>query len=217
MNNDNHSLESEKYKIETENLLDMIINDNILHSKWLNLLSYLEFIGSRKIFKTQQPGIINESVLKHASDEARHAFYLKQMIGQITSSNRFDKYQLNSMLKPFSGYRYIQSLDALVKRKIRNSLKNVKDISYICYVYMSYVIEVRANWLYDIYSAVLKKNNSKVNISMIISDEVRHLAEMKNEILKMDNRSVENISYFLENENQLFNRLLKNISKEVLK
>jgi len=198
-----------------ENILTKIIANNDTHARWMNLLSYLEFIGSRKIFKTQKNGSINEELLKHASDEARHALVLKQMIGKLTTDKHFDRYDARYMMGSFSGYRYIQNLDSMVKKRFQSTHPAGADISYVCYVYVSYVIEVRANWLYDIYAQLLTRANSTVNVSAIINDEVRHLHDMTREIGEIDKSSQDNVRFFLEQESLLFERFLRSLEKIV--
>ncbi|MDH4261573.1 MAG: hypothetical protein OEV78_00850 [Spirochaetia bacterium] len=198
-----------------EKVLTKIIADHNSHAKWINLLSYLEFIGSRKIFKTQKNGFISEELLKHASDEARHALILKQMIGKITENENFQYYDSKYMINAYSGFRYIQNLDSMVKKQLLKISAFKEDFSYMCYVYVSYVIEVRANWLYAIYSGLLSKTGSNVNVSAIISDEVRHLDDMTCEIGKLDPNSESNIVYFLNKEGLLFERFLCNLEKSL--
>jgi len=194
-----------------ETVLLKIISDHHTHARWINLLSYLEFMGSRKIFKTQKNGRISEAILKHAADEARHALILKQMISKITDDSGFEFYNASHILNAYSGFRYMQSLDAMVKKYMLSVFGSGEDFSYICYVYMSYVIEVRANWLYDIYSGLLERNKSAIHVSGIISDEVRHLDDMSREITNIDSKSGEHIKYFLGRESMLFERFLTSV------
>jgi hypothetical protein len=192
-----------------------IIADDLTHAKWIHLLSYMEFIGSRKIFKTQKNGFISEDLLKHASDEARHSLVLKQMIQKITNDKHFEFFDTKYMINSWSGYRYMQNLDSMVKNYFEKISTYKENFSYVCYVYVSYIVEVRANWLYAIYAQVLTKTGSNVNVSGIIADEVRHLDDMTNEIIKIDFNSEANIEYFLKKEALLFERFLTNLEKSL--
>ena len=202
---------------EMEKILVKIISSQTLHCQWLNLLSYLEFTGSRKIFKTQQNRYIGESVLKHASDEARHALLLKQMLGRIQSDEHYRFYDYKHMICPFSGYRYMQSLDSMVKRRLQESADYAPEFNYLCYIYVSFVIEVRANWLYDIYARLLTEAGLEIKLDGIINDEIRHLDQMKKEIDVLDKDQDTNIRFFLAREKILFERFLLNLQKAIVR
>ena len=194
-------------------LFERIIPDDELHAGWLNVLSYLEYMGSRKIFKTQKQDHIDEALLRHASEEARHALVLKQMVEKILPGQK-NSYEHEGLLCGFSAFRYFQSLDAMVKRGLSNGGES-RDFSYRCYVYVSYIIEIRANWLYKIYSEELKKAGSSVSVNMIINDEIRHLEDMKEEIERTDPGYESRIEDFLKREERWFVRLIDNLEKSI--
>lgn len=200
---DQESGQAEKFR----GLLERVIADNELHARWLNMLSYLEFVGSRKIFKTQRAGVLNEEILKHASDEARHALVLKQMCLKLDVEKR-ENFENEDLLCGFSAYRYFQSLDSTAKQTFEGEISNPEELAYRCYVYVSYIIEVRANWLYGVYAALLKKASSPVSVSAIIHDEVRHLEDMSAEIRRVDSEYEARIEEFLAKEERFFLRFL---------
>lgn len=203
----------EKQETRLRTLLGRIIKNDQLHARWLNVLSYLEYIGSRKIFKTQKQNIINEAILRHASDEARHALALKQMVEKLLGQETIS-FEKQGLLCGYSAFRYFQSLDIMVKKELSGDQDDV-DFSYRCYVYVSYIIEVRANWLYRIYSEELKQNNSSVSVGMIISDEIRHLDDMQEEIGRVDPNYERRIENFLAQEDSFFGRFLSNLEKNI--
>ena len=49
-----------------------------LHARWLNMFSYLEYIGFRKIVKSQGAENLSLETLGHAVEEGRHALMLKK-------------------------------------------------------------------------------------------------------------------------------------------
>ena len=163
-----------------ENTLEVIIENEDLHRRWLNTLSYLEHIGSRKIIKTQSSAHTDENTLRHAAEEARHAYLFKKMIEKIGTGT--ENYASDSLLCGFSANRYFQSLDSLVKKKIKTG----NGSSRICYLYVTALIEERAGWLYPLYQKVLKKMNSPIDLASIIIEEERHLLEMHDGINELD-------------------------------
>jgi hypothetical protein len=85
-----------------------------------------------------------------------------------------ENYSYDSLLCGFSANRYFQSLDAMVKKR----MKTKKNFSRICYLYVTALIEERAGWLYPLYQKSLLRKNSPIDLSGIIKEEERHLAEM---------------------------------------
>src|ERR1700733_11588698 len=95
---------------ELEDLLYQIVSTPLLHAKWLNTLSYLENCGARKIAHCEHPTKVKEEMLKHASEEFRHAYYLKQQIRKV-HPQPMNTYSLNSMLGGFASFHYLNLLD----------------------------------------------------------------------------------------------------------
>jgi len=200
---------------EMNEVLEQIVSNDKLHAQWLNVLSYLEFVGSRKIFKTQGRELLNESVLRHASDEARHALILKQLIEKLDLAG-YDEYSNENMLCSFSAYRYFQSLDSIIKKNLLKENLTQLNRNSLCYLYVSHIIEIRANWLYRIYSSVLAKLNSKISIQTIINDEKKHLMETEELLLKLDKDLQNRVNHFLSGENIIFNRFFKSLRSHLI-
>src|SRR5947207_8725796 len=64
-------------------IIDKIITIPAMHSRWLNTLSMMENAGAKKIKNCEDPVFVNEIILKHSAEEARHAYYLKKQISKI--------------------------------------------------------------------------------------------------------------------------------------
>src|SRR5688572_20273270 len=101
-------------------LINTIVADNTLHAKWLNTLSLMENTGARKISAGEHPLNVTLIVLKHAAEEARHAFYLKKQISKVASG--FDTYQFPFLLAPLHSYQYLHALDIATSRYLKNKL-----------------------------------------------------------------------------------------------
>jgi rubrerythrin len=174
------------------------------------MLSYLEYIGSRKIFKTQEQGVLNEAILRHASDEARHALILKTMIERLTPGEN-SGYDPKELLCGYSAYRYFQSLDSIVKKTLQNRKAEFKNFAYACYVYVSHIIEIRANWMYAIYAECLDEKKSTVSVTAIINDEKNHLSDTELIIKNLDPRHGEYIYELDQKEKIIFLKFFNNI------
>jgi hypothetical protein len=54
-----------------ETAIAAIVVDKKLHARWLNTFSYLEYIGFRKIVKSQMAEALTNKVISHALEEGR--------------------------------------------------------------------------------------------------------------------------------------------------
>src|ERR1700733_4610834 len=100
---------------QIEQLLTTIVASNELHAKWLNTLSFLENCGARKIAACEHLTLVREEMLKHASEEFRHAHYLKRQIQRVTSEP-CDDYSLKYLLGGTASLHYLASLDLQTSR-----------------------------------------------------------------------------------------------------
>ena len=165
------------YKAELRKLLPSFIHNPQLHAKWLNTLSFLENCGARKIASCQHPTKVKKTMLKHAAEESRHAFYLKDQIKRIVEVTPPD-YSLDSILGGTASLQYLNKLDLLVAKY----LKSLGRDPHIAYILVTYAIEKRAEELYPIYMDILKETSSSITVKSILLEEEEHLAEMEEEI-----------------------------------
>lgn len=165
-----------------ENLFNIIVNNNQLHSKWLNTLSMMENAGAKKIKNCEHPVLVNEIILKHSAEEARHAYYLKKQISKL-EAGACPTYEMKYLLAPGQSYFYLHALDIQVCRHLKKQYGySGNDLKYAAYLLVTYAIEVRADNLYPAYQAVLTANGCKVNVKSIIAEEEHHLMEMEEQL-----------------------------------
>ncbi len=166
-------------KMKLQQIFQTIIQSDNLHARFLNTLSLMENTGARKISASEHKTKVSYLILKHACEEARHAFYLKKQISKLTNIDNFPTYENQFLLAPFASYTYLQSLDIQVCRYLKNTLKSQGDaLKFAAYLLVTYSIEVRADELYPIHQSALEEAKSKVNVKSIIVEEEGHLAEM---------------------------------------
>lgn len=85
MKNEIEILISEFHKINTrlagltEAVLSGFIAGRLLHARFLNTLSMLEQMGSRKIMATQYRPDVDQSTFKHLAEEERHLFLFRRL------------------------------------------------------------------------------------------------------------------------------------------
>ncbi len=198
-----------------EEFLDQIIADKIMHARWLNTLSFLEHVGTRKIHKTQSHPQMTDLVLKHASEEARHAHFFKKMAESLGGSE-VENYNFSSMLGGYPAYRYFQSLDSMVEKKIGSEEHTAKPAPFLCYLYVTTLIEERAGWLYPIYEKRLQAAGSQISLASVISEEERHLTDMYGALEATDPQNWRRrLDHFLAEERKFYNKVFEKITGPV--
>jgi hypothetical protein len=74
----------------------------------------MENTGARKISASEHKSKVSYLMLKHACEEARHAFYLKKQIPKVSKIDVFPTYENQYLLDAFASYTYLHRLDIQV-------------------------------------------------------------------------------------------------------
>lgn len=202
--------------MELKNILPIIINDSVLHAKWLNTLSLMENTGARKISASEDPQTVTYIILKHAAEEHRHAFYLKKQI-EKTGKNSCPTYASESLLAAAYSKYYLNQLDIQISRYLKQALKlGGRDLRFAAYLLVTYAIEVRADELYPVYQQALEDAGSKVNVKSIILEEEGHLEEMISQLKQFSPQWEEHAKIAVEYESKLFNDWINALSEELV-
>ncbi len=168
--------------MQLNTLLSDIVQNNTLHSKWLNTLSFMENAGARKISAAEHKEEVTLLILKHAAEEHRHAYYLKKQLAKLDES-LCKTYTNSELLAPNHTRFYLNTLDVKVCRYLKQHFHlSGADLKFAAYLFVTYAIEVRADELYPIYQEILTENESKVTVKSIILEEEGHLEEMLNQL-----------------------------------
>lgn len=162
---------------EMQQLLELIVKTPELHCKWINTLSSLENSGAKKIAACEHPTLVKEEILKHASEEFRHAYYLKRQIGRVAHES-FPNYSFEYILGGVSSLHYLNALDLKASRYLKNTGISKSAIKEASYLLVTYAIELRAGEIYPIYEEILRKTGSRVTVKSILIEEKEHLEEM---------------------------------------
>ena len=125
-------------------ILENIVNNNLLHAKWLNTLSYMENAGAKKISASEHKEQVTLLILKHAAEEHRHAYYLKKQLAKL-DENTCKTYSNAELLAPNHTKYYLNTLDVFVCRYLKNQFSlSGYDLKFAAYLFVTYAIEVRA-------------------------------------------------------------------------
>lgn len=165
--------------------LDIIMNDPGLHARWLNTLSMLENAGARKIKQCEHPVFVPEDILKHAAEEARHAWYLKKQLKKL-GEGYCPTYEAPYIFAPVISSRYLHLLDTRICRYLKERFGfSGHQLKYAAYLLVTYAIEVRADELYPQYQEKLKAAGSPISVNNIIAEEQNHLASMEKQLQQL--------------------------------
>lgn len=177
--------------------LEQICGDHDLHVRFLNTLSLLEHIGSRKIMLAQ-PRAPDGAMLKHLAEETRHAYFFKRTAEKL--AGRVLDYDDDTLLAGAAARLYMDRLDAGISSAI------APGEGPLPYLYMSLIIERRAIWAYRIYQSVLARRNCGISLTGVLAEEDRHHDKMLVRIGARDPKSRERMPVFCGMEQVDFRR-----------
>jgi hypothetical protein len=158
------------------NLMPTVIDDDRLHARWLNTFSYLEYVGFRKIVKSQRADMLSRASLNHALEEGGHAFLLKNLAVKV-GGKAFDFYTPETMLCTEAASAYFQNLDHGCDEKFA-ALPDVER-SKIVYLYVTWLIERRALDVYGRYKDALGASPLAAQLDELLAEEVGHLRQVE--------------------------------------
>jgi hypothetical protein len=182
--------------------LESICTEPALHARFLNTLSLLEHIGSRKIMLSRA-GDADGGLLKHLAEETRHAWFFKRAAEKL--ARRALDYGAGSTLAGPAARFYMGRLDARISDALRSGDDSLP------YLYMSLIIEDRAIWAYRIYQGVLAEQNRGISLVSVLAEENLHLKAMLAEIHVRDDAARNRIDALCAVEHAEFGRLWRAI------
>lgn len=194
-------------------LLEQIVGDSFLHARWLNTFSYLEYVGFRKIVKSQIGHLLDDETLKHAVEEGRHALLLKKQSIKFGGSF-FKSYDENSMLCGKQAENYFQSLDSQCEKIIARYFQSNQKTK-VTYLYVTWLIELRALHVYKAYQQQLCKQNISMPLNGLLAEEDQHLQSVEKDLLNLDPNFQKHAEKLKLIEEQLYAEYLDSLSKEL--
>ncbi len=177
-------------------------------ARFLNMLSMLEHIGSRKIMLSQMHGRLDQETLKHLAEETRHAFFFKR------NAEKFAKRELSyapaDTMCPLAAGMYFGRLDAAVSSVINPLWPDTAG-----YLLVSLLIEIRAGWLYHMFHDILQENSVALSLRSIIAEEEMHLADMTRDATAAIKNDMTVINHLMQIEDDLFRKLWTTLRAEM--
>lgn len=201
--------------MQLSSILENIVNDNQLHSRWLNTLSYMENAGAKKISASEHKEEVTLLILKHAAEEHRHAYYLKKQLAKL-DENMCRTYTNEELLVPDHTRFYLNTLDVQVCRYLKKHFNlSGFELKFAAYLFVTYAIEVRADELYPIYQQILTEKESKVTVKSIILEEEGHLEEMLNQLREFSPDWEKHAEAIIQIEQKMFADWMQSLEKVV--
>lgn len=190
-----------------EPLFREIAQDKTRHARFLNTISMLEYIGARKIMKSQQSDEMDMELLTHVSEETKHAWLVKRLAQKLDKAHT-QSYALEHLLCGEEAEAYIQDLDAAAQTSLEGAVNpdNGASLGWLNYLYTSLLIEERADVFYAAYSGVLEELGLAHTLKAIMKDESKHLAQMAKRIHEVDPEAAGRLETLRKVENAAFNR-----------
>lgn len=164
-----------------KDMIKSIVADREIYARFLNTLSLLEYIGARKILKSQAQENINEKILAHVSEEIRHAQVLKKIAIKI-APGLCDTYKIEALFCGREAGQYFQTVDRAVE-------KLLADVNpWHAYLFTTLLIELRATDFYQQFEDILQSLGETAFRGILVEEE-RHLNEVLNWIESVPNYS----------------------------
>ena len=157
-----------------EDLIGAIVPDPALHARWLNTFSYLEYVGFRKIVKSQRAEVLTAAILGHACEEGRHALGLKKLAVKLGDAE-FDSYVPEVLLCGEEAEAYFQDLDKACDEAFARRSEAERGKLTFCYV--TWLVERRALDVYQIYRRALRDSDIARKVGGLLAEETKHLAD----------------------------------------
>jgi hypothetical protein len=159
-----------------EGLIGVVVADPALHARWLNTFSYLEYVGFRKIVKSQRAEVLTAAILGHACEEGRHALGLKKLAVKLGGA-QFDSYAPEVLLCGEEAEAYFQDLDQACDEAFAD--RSEAERGTLTYCYVTWLVERRALDVYQIYKSALGESEIARKLGGLLAEEAKHLADVE--------------------------------------
>ena len=163
-------------RVDWRSILKRLVENKELHARFLNTISLMEYMGARKIVKSQLERNIDSEVLAHMTEEIRHAQIFKKMALKL-SDGHLKTYSDEYLLAGPEGRAYIQSVDQSVAAALQG------ENSYLNYLLSTLLIEERANQVYPYYAELMEPLGFSGHLRTIMREEENHLDQIKEALL----------------------------------
>ena len=110
---------NKRHETSVREFLATLVRDEKQHAKFLNMLSMLEHMGSRKIMVSQmnKGETMSQDTLQHLAEEARHAYFFKRHAERINGEAMDGWIETNTMCR-VPALMYFGRMDAGITKSL---------------------------------------------------------------------------------------------------
>jgi hypothetical protein len=188
-----------------ERALQAIAASTELQARFLNTLSLLEYVGARKILKSQPEATVSFDLLGHAGEELRHARTLKGVAERMNA--RISAYGAEETLCPAQALAYFHGVDDAV------AAQWPAGPSRLNYLYVTALVEERVLWVYPMIREALPSEDVQRALRGILAEEIRHLTAVTAEIASSDPQHRERFAALRAVETDLFGAFAESLHR----
>lgn len=192
-----------------EPLIGAIVADPALHARCVNTLSFLEYVGFRKIVKSQQAEALSGRILSHAVEEGRHALALKKLAVRLGGAE-FDTYAPETLLCGEDAERYFQDLDEACDEAFAGRPESER--KRLAYYAVSWLVERRALRVYGIYKKALRDSPIVDKLDGMLAEEAVHLSDVEASLFSGDSGFAGKVDQLTALETALYDRYIDALS-----
>jgi hypothetical protein len=196
-----------------EECLAKILDDPNLHASWLNTFSYLEYVGFRKIVKSQDSESMSLETLGHAVEEGRHALRLKRLAVKV-GGVAFDSYRAEKLLCGDAAEAYFQKLDGYCESLFAGLSPSEK--TRLTYLYVTLLVELRALDVYGLYQKSMNARQLPFPLEGLLKEEEGHLRAVESELRIKDPQFLLRFSEIKKVEEKLYQDFVRALANCLL-
>jgi hypothetical protein len=194
--------------IQWQDVLTRLSENRELHARFLNSISLMEYMGARKIMKSQHEKDVSFEVLAHMSEEVRHAQIFKKMALKL-SEGQLISYDEPFLLAGNEARAYIQTVDQSVCQVLQQ-----KD-THLNYLLSTLLIEERANSVYPFYIKLVEPYGFGSHIQKILREEEHHLKEIEDGLKQKQILDDQQMAHLRAQEQLAFDQLIAAVDREL--
>ncbi len=179
-----------------------------LHARFLNTLSLLEYMGSRKILKSQRAESITLELLSHTAEEIRHAQTFKKLALKV-GEGKVESYAQEHLFCGAEAAAYFQTIDQSAAQHLGHP------DPWTNYLLTTLLIEERANQIYPFYEDVLASVGYPGHLKLIVREENSHLQDITARIEEITPLTPALLTELRAIEGAAFTRFTASLRKEL--
>ncbi len=195
-----------------DSLAAKIVAEPALHARWLNTFSYLEYVGFRKIVKSQRAEALTAAILGHACEEGRHALALKKLAIKLGGAE-FDSFSPETLLCGEEAKNYFQELDKNCHEAFADRAEAER--ASLTYAYVTLLVERRALKVYHTYKAALGESEIARRITSLLAEETKHLSDIEAILHAADPGFLARAAKFAGIEAALYQKFIDALAREL--